>query len=71
MWITQRTGSSWETHLVDSHPHVTMYGEKFNTRNDAAIYDDICNFFTADKQYTGDASHRERDGQLELVRASR
>ena len=47
MWMSQRTGSSWATSLIDSHPDINMRGESFNSCPDAACFKPMCDFLTS------------------------
>ena len=52
MWITQRTGSTWVTELLNSHPGITMLGEKYNNCGDETCFANMCDFLTARSSYT-------------------
>eukprot|EP00965_Chrysotila_dentata_P144430 4770450-Pleurochrysis_carterae.AAC.1 len=46
MWMHRRTGSTWTTALLNSHPEITMLGEVFNVLDTPADFQEMCNFFS-------------------------
>ena len=52
MWMSQRTGSSWATQLINSHPDIEMRGEDFNDCTDVACFKRMCDFLTSTHRRT-------------------
>ena len=49
MWMSERTGSSWVTQLLSSHPHVSMEDEIFNYGPYRDGRNQMCDHFTSPK----------------------